>query len=159
MTKRTLSPVLVLAVIVTAVWVGMANWPNGLGRLGIDLYNILFLDSYAILAALDAMRAGMDPHAANALDPLLRYHVYSDWWLALEWTGLGRAQNFIVGLSWVAAFGIAVCLTARPKTWREALWLTVILVSPPALLAVVCGNNDLVIFALLGACGAALAGN
>ena len=159
MTKRTLEPTLLLALGVSVFWVVMAGWSDGLGRLGIATYGMVFLDSYAVMAALDAMRAGLDPHAANALDPLLRYHVYSDWWLALKWTGLGRAQNFIVGIAWVTAFGFAAWSTARPRTWREALWLTVILISPPVLLAVVRGNNDLVIFVLLALCGVALAGN
>ena len=42
------------------------------------------------LAALDATRAGLDPHAVNPLDALRRPHVYSDWWLTLRWLGIGR---------------------------------------------------------------------
>ena len=157
MDKRLLTPVRLLALLTATAWLVAEFWPHGLGLMGIADYGTRFLDSYAILAALDAMRAGLDPHAANALDPLMRYHVYSDWWLALKWTGLGRAQNLYVGLAWVAAFGATAWATARPKTWREALWVAVLLVSPPVLLAVVRANNDLVIFVLLAGCGAAIA--
>jgi hypothetical protein len=117
--------------------------------IGIADYGTRFLDSYAVLATLDAMRAGHDPHAANSLDPLLRYHVYSDWWLALKWTGLGRAQNMFVGVAWVAAFGATAWATARPKSWRESCWLAAVLVSPPVLLAVVRANNDLELYDLV----------
>ncbi len=157
MASRPFTPVRLLAVLTVAAWLLAELWPHGLGLMGIADYGMPFLDSYAILAALDAVRAGLDPHAANALDPLMRYHVYSDWWLALKWTGLGRAHNLFVGLAWVAAFGATAWATARPKTWGEALWLAAVLVSPPVLLAVSRANNDLVVFTLLGWCGVALA--
>src|SRR6185295_13350101 len=86
-------------------------------------------------------------------DPLLRYHVYSDWWLALSGLGLGRQHNFLVGTTWVGAFAVTAWMTARPRHWREAIWLATLLVSPPVLLAVNRANNDLVIFVLLAVCG------
>lgn len=76
-------------------WLAAMLWPNLLRTLGILGYgNTQFLDSYAVLAAVDAVRAGANPHGPNALDPLMRGHVYSDWWLALRWLGLTRAQFF-----------------------------------------------------------------
>ncbi len=156
--KRGLTPFSLLVLLTTAGWAAAILWTRRLELLGLSDFGTRFLDSYAVLAALDAARAGLDPHAANTFDPLLRYHVYSDWWLALKWTGLGRAQNLFVGLAWVGAFGVTVWASLRPKTWREALWLALLLVSPPVLLALIRANNDLVIFALLGACGVALAG-
>jgi len=137
------------------VWMAGAIWPRLLVTLGIYDYGKVYLDSYAVLAALDAMRAGADPHAVNHLDVLLRPHVYSDWWLSLRWLGLTREHNFLVGTAWAAAFGFAAWTTARPRTWREAWWLAVLLVSPPVLLSVNRANNDLVIFVLLAGCGLA----
>ena len=83
-------------------WMAGALWPRLLVMLGIYDYGTFYLDSQALLAALDAMRLGADPHAVNPLDPLLRYHVYSDWWLALRWSNwspstarmpLGQCRN------------------------------------------------------------------
>ncbi len=154
-TSASLRPVGLLAGFTLVAWLGCALWPRLLVMLGIYDYGTFYLDSYALLAALDAVRAGADPHAANALDPLLRYHVYSDWWLSLRGLGLGRQHNFIVGTAWVSAFAVTAWTTAQPRHWREALWLAVLLVSPPVLLAVNRANNDLVIFVLLAGCGVA----
>ncbi len=154
-TTPSLRPVGLLATLTLGVWLACAAWPRLLVMLGIYDYGTFYLDSYALLAALDAMRTGADPHAVNALDPLLRYHVYSDWWLALRRLGLTREHNFLVGTAWVGAFAVTAWTTARPRHWREAVWLATLLVSPPVLLAVNRANNDLVIFVVLAGCGVA----
>jgi hypothetical protein len=151
----SLRPVALLAAITLVGWMTCVLWPKVLVMLGIYDYGTLYLDSYAVLAALDAVRAGADPHAANHLDPLLRGHVYSDWWLSLRWLGLTREHNFLVGSAWVAAFALTAWATARPRNGREAGWLAALLLSPPVLLAVSRANNDLLIFVLLAGCGLA----
>ena len=135
-------------------WLAAMLWPNLLRTLGILGYeNTQFLDSYAVLAAVDAVRAGANPHGPNALDPLMRGHVYSDWWLALRWLGLTRAHNFLVGHTWITGFALTVWVTARPRQICETFWLAALLLSPPFFLAVERANNDLVIFILLAGCG------
>lgn len=136
-----------------AGWLAGAVWPRLLVTLGINNYGTIYLDTYAVLAALDAVRAGADPHGANPLDVLLRPHVYSDWWLALRWLGLTRGHNILVGTAWVGAFALVAWTTVRPRNLREAFWWVALLVSPPIMLAVNRGNNDLVIFVLLAGCG------
>lgn len=125
-------------------------------KLGIFDFGRWFLDSYAVLAASDAVRAGLDPNAPNPLDIFGRPHSYSDWWYRLGDLGLDRADNFWVGASWVAAFLIVAWLTLRPRDYREALGYVLLVLSPPVLLAIVRANNDLVVFALLGVAGIAL---
>ncbi len=156
-TPETISPrpVGLLVTLTLVGWIASMVWPVLLAKMGIYNYGTHYLDSYVVLASLDAVRAGADPHAVNPLDPLLRNHVYSDWWLALRWLGLTRAHNFLVGTAWVGAFALAAWTTARPRNWGEAFWLTALLVSPPVLLAVNRANNDLVIFVLLAGCGMA----
>ena len=131
------------------VWVAGALWPGMLLIFGISNYGQPYLDSYAVLAALDAVRAGHDPHTMNMLDALHRPHVYSDWWLALRWLGLGREDNLLVGTVWVAAFALTAWRTMMPRKLGEALWLAALLVSPSVVLVINRGNNDLVIFILL----------
>lgn len=150
-----LRPLALLAGLTLAGWMAGALWPRLLVMLGIYDYGTVYLDSQALLAAFDAMRAGADPHAVNPLDPLLRYHVYSDWWLALRWLGLTREHNFLVGTACVGAFAVTAWMTARPRTRGEAGWLAALLLSPPVLLAVNRANNDLVIFVVLAGCGVA----
>lgn len=152
------SPTVLLIVICLTGWMACVLWPKILLSLGLAAYGMTYLDSYAILAALDAVRAGQDPYAVNPLDLLGRWHVYSDWWLAMRWIGVGRADNFLVGSSWVAGFALSCWLAVRPRSLREAGWLAAILLSPPVLLAFLRANNDLVIFVLLTLCGLAAAG-
>ena len=136
-------------------WMVGALWPHLLVAIGIYDYGKVYLDSYAVLAAVDAVRAGADPHAANQLDVLLRPHVYSDWWLTLRWLGVTREQNFLLGTAWGGAFVLAVMVTAQPRNRREALWLSALMVSPVVLFVLNRANNDLVIFVLLAGCSLA----
>jgi hypothetical protein len=152
------SPLLLLGGLTLAGWMACVLWPRLLVAFGIGSYGMWYLDSYAVLAAVDAVRAGADPNLPNPLDPLLRNHKYSDWWYALRWLGLTRDYNFVLGSAWVGAFAAAVGWTARPRTLREAVFLAGLMLSPPVLLAVHRANNDLVIFAVLAVVGAAAAG-
>lgn len=151
-------PLVLLLVLTLAGWMVCVLWPRLLVALGIASYGMWYLDSYAVLAAVDAVRSGADPNLPNPLDPLLRNHKYSDWWYALRWLGLTREYNFALGSLWVGAFVAAVGWTARPRTWREAIFLSALMLSPPVLLAVHRANNDLVIFVLLAVVAAAAAG-
>lgn len=151
----SLRPVGWLAAFTIAGWMAGALWPRLHGLLGIYDYGTFYLDSYALLAALDALRAGADPHAVNLLDPLMRPHVYSDWWLALRWLGLGRESNFLVGTAWAGGFALVAWTTVKPRSWGEAGWLAALMVSPPTLLAVNRANNDLVVFVVLAGCSLA----
>lgn len=155
---RAHSPLLLLMGATLLGWMTCALWPGLLLLLGITDYGQWYLDSYAVLAASDAVRLGVDPSGANPLDPLLRNHKYSDWWFALRWLGLTREANFFVGTAWVGAFAVAAWQTARPRNFRETAWMTGLLLSPPVLLAVNRANNDLVIFALLALTGVAMTG-
>lgn len=146
----------ILAAITLAVWATAALWPRLLATAGLQDFGTPYLDSYAILAAVDAARMGNDPHLANSLDPLMRGHVYSDWWLWLQYLGLTRAHNQGMAMVWIGGFGLAAWVTSRPRNWGETLWLASILISPSVLLAVKRANNDLVIFVLLAGCGLAV---
>ena len=151
----TLRPVAWAAGLTLAGWAVTVIWPGVLLTFGIFTYGRIYLDSYAVLAAVDAVRAGADPHVANPLDAMLRPHVYSDWWLALRWLGLTREHNFLLGSVWVGAFALTVWGLARLRHLGEALWLAVLMVSPSVLLVVNRANNDLVIFVLLTGCSLA----
>lgn len=129
-------------------------FPIGQQRLGLFDHGRWFLDSYAVLAASDTAHAGLDPAQPMALDVLHRAHSYSDWWLGLRWLGLTRADNFLVGSAWVAAFLVSAWAVLRPRHAAPAAWHLSLLLSPAVLLAINRANNDLVIFTLLT--GAAL---
>lgn len=145
-----LRPPVLLALLVAFGLLGYVLFPRARVAVGVADFGGWFLDSYAVLAAVDAHRAGLDPVAPNPYDPLLRPHRYSDWWLtAGSVLGLSREHNFVVGTVWVALFLAAVLVTVRPAGRGEALWFVLLLLSPSVLQGVLRANNDLVIFSVL----------
>ena len=150
-------PLLIVAATV-AVWTLPALIPSLPRLLGFDYAEKWFLDSYAILAAGDAVRAGLNPEVPNPLDILHRPHSYSDWWFVVERLGLTRADNFVVGLAWIAAFLVAAMLVLRARTPRATVLSLLFLTSPVVVLAVFRANNDLVVFVVLAAAALCLRG-
>ncbi|MFI5336530.1 MAG: hypothetical protein ACHQ5A_07085 [Opitutales bacterium] len=125
--------------------------PSLQDRIGILGNGVWFLDSYAILASSDAVQQGLDPARPNPLDVYQRQHSYSHWWFALRRLGLTRDDNFFFGGTMVVLFLAAAWLNLVPRRRGEMLWYLALLLSPPVLLAINRANNDLAVFALLGA--------
>ena len=136
-----------------AGWMALALRPEIAGWLGFQYGDKWFLDTHALLSALDAHRAGLDPGRPNPFDVLGRPHSYSDWWYALGWLGLDRTHNTGLGLTFVGLLVVAGWAVARPSTWWQGAGLALLLGSPAVLLAVHRANNDLVILALLALAG------
>ncbi|MBI2498169.1 MAG: DUF2029 domain-containing protein [Opitutae bacterium] len=149
--RGLLTPSVTLWLAVIAGYCLLALFPLVKQRLGIFDEGMWFLDSYAVLASSDAVQAGLDPWQSNPLDVLQRQHSYSGWWFLLGTAGFTRQDNFLVGGSWVLAFGLAAFALLRPRTHGEALLAAAVMLSPPVVLAVNRANNDLVVFALLAA--------
>lgn len=152
MESRTpLGPSIVLSLIVLAGFVTLAAMPSLVHLLGLNSADgRWFLDSFAILAANDALRQGLNPWENNPLDVLGRGHVYSAWWLSLGSLGLTRDHNFIFGGASVGLFLAVAVAGVRPRTLGEVAGAAALMLSPPFLLAVNRANNDLLIFALVG---------
>jgi hypothetical protein len=120
-------------------------------QMGMSMSGVWFVDAYAVLAASDAVQAGLDPFQPNPLDVIQRPHSYSSWWFLLGKLGFNRQDNPLVGGLWVGAFLAAGFVLLRPRTYGAALWGALLLLSPPVLLAMLRANNDLVVFVLLAA--------
>lgn len=141
----------VLALLVGTLLADLVARPEHLAIFGVQHYGVWFLDTKAILAASDAAAAGHDVYRYNPLDPLGRPHVYPHGWLLLGRLGLTRADTALVGFLLGAAFFVVALAGWRPRSWREVAWALVLIGSPPVLLALDRGNNDLAIFVLLAA--------
>jgi hypothetical protein len=128
----------------------LALVPELSGLLGLNDLSIWFMDTKAILVANDTAAAGRDVFAPMRGDPLNRPHVYSLWWLGFQYLGLGSEHTFLVGMMWGGAFLITAVVLLRPDHWAKVIWGLFALVSPPVLLALNRGNNDLVVFTILG---------
>lgn len=128
---------------------------------GVQHMRPYFLDLVAVLAAGEAHVRGIDVYAGNPLDPLGRPHVYGPAWLLTGSLGLTGDDAGWLGAVLSAVFIATACLIAAPRT-RGAVVLTVLaLLSPPVVLGLERGNNDLVVFLLLAlaaACAAARPG-
>ena len=141
----------ILGLIVLAGFVALAAIPSIVHLLGLNSVDgRWFLDSFAILAANDALRQGLSPWENNPLDILGRGHVYSAWWLSLGGLGLTRDHNFLFGVTSVGLFLAVAVAGVRPRTLGEVAGAAALMLSPPFLLAVNRANNDLLIFALVG---------
>ncbi len=146
-----LGPSLILSLVVLAGLAALATMPSVVRLLGLNSINgRWFLDSFAILAANDALRQGLNPWHNNPLDILGRGHVYSAWWLSLGNLGLTRDHNFLFGTVSVGLFLAVAVAGVRPRSLAEAGCIAALMLSPPFLLAVNRANNDLLIFALVG---------
>jgi hypothetical protein len=112
----------------------------------------LFADTVAILAAGQARHEGLNVYQApNPIDPLGRPHVYGPWWLATGALGLRVEDAVWVGALLAGLFVVAAVAVLRPRSLVDALCALALLGSPPVMLGVTRGNNDLVVFLLLAA--------
>ncbi len=135
--------------LVSAFWLACLHFPLVWLATGIGEANRPFIDLYNILAACDAVQAGVDPFLPNNFDPYHRPHFYTEWWLELARLGLGRADALWLGYALLAAVLLTVAVTVRPRTRLEGMNLFLLLVSPAFLLAVNRANNDLVAFVII----------
>ncbi|HVZ63898.1 MAG TPA: hypothetical protein VG936_04860 [Lacunisphaera sp.] len=149
--SRALSPTSLLLAVVLAGWSAFALFPVVGRRLGVMNGDPWFVDSYAVLAASDAVHAGIDPFLPNPLDVYHRPHSYSRWWFHLGDLGLTRQENFLLGGSWVLLFLAASVALVRPASRAEMALAAGMLLSPVMLLGMNRANNDLTVFILLGA--------
>ena len=138
-----------VAGLVAVVWLACFRFPAVWVATGIGEAHRPFMDLYGILAANDAQRAGVDPFLPNDFDPYHRPHVYSNWWFALGWLGLGRSDTLWLGTVLVTVVLLIGVGLVRPGTRREGIALLLLLVSPALLLAVNRANNDLVVFVMI----------
>ncbi len=150
----------VLLALFAASWAAFLSLhPEHLFKIGIGHYRvevapqrfheIWFLDTFAILAANDAVAAGRDPYQRNPLDFMQRPHVYGPWWLQLRHLGWTRSDVRWLGLVLGLAFLTVAVAWLRPRSAGEMLWAAALLGSTPVLSALERANNDLVIFLVL----------
>ena len=116
---------------------------------GIGESNRPFFDLYGIMAAVDGVKAGMNPFLPNNLDPYNRPFLYSEWWLAVGHLGLGREDVLWMGYCILAVTLVGALVILRPSTRLECFSTFFFLISPAMLMAVNRANNDLLIFVLI----------
>jgi hypothetical protein len=120
---------------------------------GLEPFHFPFLDTHAILSALECSRRGFDVYRDNPCDVLARAFVYSPMILDasflkvtprwLDWTGLGLAAAYFLGLSSLPS----------PRGAREWIVMSLAICSTMSVYALERGNIDLLMFVLVVAAG------
>lgn len=108
-----------------------------------------YVDLVAVLSAGEAHARGINVYHRNPLDPYGRPHVYGPAWLWSGALGLVTEDAWWVGTVLAAVFIVAAAFLLAPRDVREALLGLPLLLSPPLVLGLERGNNDLVVFLLL----------
>ena len=127
----------------------LGSFPQIMTSFGVGRSVVWFRDMHSMLAASDAVRDGLNPFIDNPYDLGGERHIYPDWWFALAWVGLNRADTFWLGWVVVCLFWLAVLAVVPLRTMREFGWTLLICASPPFWLAINRANPDLLVFALL----------
>jgi hypothetical protein len=121
---------------------------------GLQPFRFPFLDSHAVLAAIECTRQGYDVYVANPCDVLTRPHVYSPLFLEAAILPVSVTWNNVAGIVLSLAFFAALATLPPPQDRRGWLVTGLATFSTMTAYAIERGNNDLVIFVL-----AALAGH
>ncbi len=109
-----------------------------------------FADMRVITAGAECIRLGYDVLIENPCDPWQRPMNYPRIWSIVASWGINQNSTIIMGTLCGLLFLILVFLVIKRLNYTEALLYGLILCSPSIMLAVERGNNDLIIFMILG---------
>jgi hypothetical protein len=116
---------------------------------GVSPFAFPFLDTHALLSAIECQRQGINVLYTNSCDALGRPHVYSPIWLWADVLPLTTAWTNLFGFPLAATFAFSLrWLPPLRRGWPMLLMITAVL-SPMCLYAVERGNNDLILFILV----------
>jgi hypothetical protein len=117
-----------------------------MNRFGIPATEPMFIDLYTPLSWLDCTRKGFEVWLSNPCDMSGILLDYGPLWLSLAGLGLSPFDTYWLGALISGSFLIAVLVLLRPANWRQALYITAIVISPVTLLAAERSNFDLIAF-------------
>jgi hypothetical protein len=149
-------PILVVLIVFAISYATTGNLIRGWWLLRVPAersahdWNVLapFSDVIGTVSALECARKGVDVYAANPCDPWHRFFTYPPVWLLLRHLGIGLKDVNAIGFAYVVAFLAAAANLFVRADWRLGAFGALILASPPVLLAIERGNNDIPLFVL-----------
>ncbi len=150
---RLLVPGVVLGLygVLAALW--LCGWHRAyfhvLRLFAFEPFRFPFLDSHAVLAAVECRRAGIDVYLTNPCDVLGRPHVYSPLWLRIVPLGIDTSANMAVGIALGMLFVAALVALFRPRRVSDAGLMLLAALSPMSVYALERANSDLVVFVLV----------
>jgi len=108
-----------------------------------------FVDARAIGARIDCLKEGEDPYLTCKNDPFGRPANYPPIWLDFRYLGVGVGSTDTLGVIFGVMMALALISVFRANGWISGALVFFAAISPPVLLAVERGNNDVVVFSLL----------
>jgi hypothetical protein len=117
-----------------------------LNELGAAPFDFPFLDTHAVLSAVQCHRLGVDVFTTNPCDVFGRIHVYSPLWLSLSVLPMTVAWTPAVGLALVVAFLLSLLLLPAGRGWWQVGAITLATISGSVAFALERANIDLVVF-------------
>jgi hypothetical protein len=138
------------------VLASLRGWAGAWRILGVPSGGIRFSDMVFVTSGWECERRGLDVLVANPCDPFHRLINYPRVWMTPEVLGLGQpSADALAVVAGVLFFAVAISVPGR-LTALEGLAAAALLLSPSVMLAVERGNNDLVVFTLVGTAVAAI---
>ena len=116
---------------------------------GVGSLDQTFGDLRVILAGWEAIRDGLNPYLSNPTDPWERLYNYPPIWLYGAATGFGQEATNAIGTVFLALFLLTIGVLSKRLPRQFLPYWLLVLMSPPALLAMERGNIDLVVFSLV----------
>lgn len=115
---------------------------------GATPFRFPFLDTHAVLSAIECHRRGIDVYVENPCDALGRIHVYSPLWLSASALPITTAWTPAVGLGSVALFLLSLTLLPPGRGWWQTGVITLGTISSTTAFAIERANIDIVVFLL-----------
>ncbi len=146
---------LIVFLTITTLWLTGAHqkYATFFNLLGVSAFRFPFLDTHAVLAAIECHRLGIDVYAINPCDALGRLHVYAPLWLHLGALPITTAWTGRVGLGLDVSFLVSLVVLPPPRGPIGPLILAAAVVSPAVAYALERGNADLLMFLFAGTGG------
>lgn len=119
-----------------------------LSGLGAAPFSFPFLDTHAVMSAVQCHRLGIDVFATNPCDVFGRIHVYSPLWLSLSVLPMTVAWTPVAGLVLIVVFLLSLLLLPAGRGWRQVGVITLATISGSVAFALERANTDLVVFVL-----------
>lgn len=114
--------------------------------MGFNAYRFPFLDTHAILSAVECYRRGIDVYVTNPCDVGGRLHVYAPAWLHLDLLPITTSWTGPVGLALDLTFIVSLTMLPPVRRSIDSVIMTFAAISPAVGYALERGNNDVLVF-------------
>lgn len=115
---------------------------------GVHPFRFPFVDTHAVLSAIECHRRGIDVYVENPCDVLGRIHVYSPIWLLAAVLPINTAWTPFVGFGSVALFLLSLTLLPAGRGWWQTCVIILGTISSTTAFAIERANIDIIIFVL-----------